>query len=290
MPGFTRIDPSTFYSKGRGYGLKDAQVCALFDARQPEPLYQNFICIEKGGLAVDLPNGRYHVFVNLDNPSGFWGEYQTYKTRSILAQGQPVISESMTFESFRKKYFRNWDTEDLPSDDTFTKYQLAAFHEKQFDVDVTNGQLDLDFRGEAFACSVSAVIIYPAEKAPEGNKFLDYVVRRRRFFFDNYFHRALHKPTGDALAPTEADAKNGLIAFMRDPMQDVFYNDTPRKDEIGRPVRGFALAGQSEPLTVSIVPLADLGPVTVSISDLAGPGTIASRDVALATCPTVSPA
>ena len=56
-----------------------------------------------------------------------------------------------------------------------------------------NGQLMLDFRGDAYACSVSAVVIYPVEKADQGRKFLDSVVEKRRFFFDNYFHRILHK-------------------------------------------------------------------------------------------------
>ncbi len=88
MPGFTRIDPSTIYSKGRGYGLKDAQIWRAFDVLQPDPLYQDFICIEKGGLAVDVPDGKYHVFVNIDNPSGFWGEYQVYRQRAVLAQGK----------------------------------------------------------------------------------------------------------------------------------------------------------------------------------------------------------
>ncbi len=207
MPGFTRIDPSTIYSKGRGYGLKDAKIWRAFDVLQPDPLYQDFICIEKGGLAVDVPNGKYHVFVNIDNPSGFWGEYQIYKQRSILAQGKPVVQEKMDFEAFKKKYFRFWNTEDSPEDNTFDKYQRAYFQEKEFDVDVTNGQLTIDFQGDNWACSVSAIIICPAEKAEQGKKFLDYVVSKRRFFFDNYFHRILHKPTGDALAAAVADTR-----------------------------------------------------------------------------------
>ncbi len=84
MPGFTRIDPSTTYSKGRGYGLKDARIWRGADVLQPDPLYQDFLCIEQGSFVVDVPNGRYHVLVNVDNPSGFWGEYQTYRQRSIL--------------------------------------------------------------------------------------------------------------------------------------------------------------------------------------------------------------
>ena len=88
-----------------------------------------------------MPNGKYRVFVNIDSPSGFWGEYQVYRKRAILAQGKPVVTETMDFEAFKKKYFRFWNVEDLPSDNTFDKYQKAYFHEKTFDVDVTDGQL-----------------------------------------------------------------------------------------------------------------------------------------------------
>ena len=45
-------------------------------------------------------------------------------------------------------------------------------------------------------------------------------------------------------------------------MQDVYYNDTPRKAEIGQPVTGFGFAGQYEPITVGVCPLVDLGKVT----------------------------
>ncbi len=97
MDGFTPITPGTLYSKGRGYGLKNAQIWRAFDVLQPDPLYQDFICIESGGLAVDVPNGKYRVFVNIDNPSGFWGEYQVYRKRAILAQGRPVVQRDHGF-------------------------------------------------------------------------------------------------------------------------------------------------------------------------------------------------
>jgi hypothetical protein len=148
MESFTPITPSTLYSKGRGYGLKNARVWRAYDVLQPDPLYQDFICIESGGLAVDVPNGQYRVFVNMDNPSGFWGEYQVYRKRSILAQGKPVVTDAMDYASFLKKYFRFWDIEDLPADNTFDKYQKAYYQEKVFDVAVTNGQLNIEFQGE----------------------------------------------------------------------------------------------------------------------------------------------
>jgi len=259
------------YSKGRGYGLKNARIWRAFDALQPDPLYQDFICIESGGLAVDVPNGKYRVLVNMDSPSGFWGEYQVYRKRAILAEGKPVAVDTMEFDAFKKKYFRFWNVEDLPTANTFDKYQKAYFQEKTFDVDVSDGQLNIDFQGENWGCSVSAVVIFPLEKAAAGEKFLKYVEQKRRFYFDNYFKRVLHRATGDPLRPTAADQQRGYVVFTRDYMQDVYYNDTPLREEIGKPLLGEAFAGEYEPLTLAVVPLKDLGKVTVTAGDLSGP-------------------
>src|SRR5262249_2954499 len=158
----------------------------------------------------------------------------------------------------KAKYFRFWNVEDLPTDDTFDKYQRVYFREKRFDVDVKDGQLNLEFHGENWGCSVSTVVIYPVAKSAEGEAFLRYTEARRRFYFDNYFKRSLPEPSGGPLRPTEAERSRGFVAFQRDPMQDVSYNDKPRKEEIGDVIRGEAFAGEYEPVTVAVVPLRDL--------------------------------
>ncbi len=275
MDGFTAITPATMYSAGVGFGLKNAKIWRAVDALQPDPLYQDFLCIESGGLAVDVPNGDYRVFVNMDSPNGFWGEYPAYRERSILAQGRKVVSDTLDFKAFQKKYFHFWDTEDLPSDNTFDKYGQAHFSEKTFDVAVRNGQLYLEFQGENFACSVSAVVIFPVEKAAEGARFLEYVRERRRFYFDNSFKRVLHRATGDPLRPTAEDARRGYVVFQRDPMRDLYYNDTPFQGELGKPLEAGAFPGQIAPATMAVLPLKDLGEGGVAVSALAGPqGTI----------------
>jgi len=270
MEGFTAITPATRYSPGRGYGLKDARIWRAFDALQPDPLYQDFICLEAGGLAVDLPNGKYRVFVNVDSPSGYWGEFQTYRRRSILAEGRPVVNETMDFEAFKARYFRFWNVEDRPNDVTFDKYQKTYFDEKRFDVEVTDGQLNLDFQGENWACSVSAVVIFPVAQAARGEEFLAFVQAKRRFYFDNVFKRVLHPFTGDPLRASDEDRRRGYVVFHRNFMQDVFYNDAPFERERDDLVRGEAFAGEYEPVTISLAPLRDLGKVTVSASDLTG--------------------
>ncbi len=65
MEGFTPLDQGKTYSKGRGYSWKNARFWRGFDALQPDPLYRDFLCVEKGGLAIDVPNGKYHLFVNM---------------------------------------------------------------------------------------------------------------------------------------------------------------------------------------------------------------------------------
>jgi hypothetical protein len=270
MDGFTAITPATLYTSDRGYGLRNAHVSRAVDSVDADPLYRNSLAIESGGLAVDVPNGKYRVFVNMDSPAGFWGEYQIYRDRSIRAQGKVVVAEHQDFASFRKKYFQFWDQDDLPADNTFDKYDRAHFHEKVFDVAVNNRQLYLEFKGENQACSVSAIVIFPVARAAEGARFLDFVREKRRFYFDNAHKRVLHRPTGDALRPTAEDAARGYVVFQRDFMKDVFYNDTPFRGELANALTGEAFAGQESPVTVSILPLKDLGRGSVTASALSG--------------------
>ena len=124
------------------------------------------------------------------------------------------MRETMDFDGFKKKYFRFWNVDDLPGDNTFGKYQKANFREKRFDVDVKDGQLNLEFQGENFACSVSTVVVFPVARAAQGEAFLKYLEARRRFYFDNYFKRVLPEPSGDALEPTAADRRRGFVAFQ----------------------------------------------------------------------------
>ena len=271
LDGFTAITPGTLYSPGRGFGLKNAKIWRAFNVLQPDPLYQDYICIEAGGLAVDVPNGTWRVVVNVDAAAGFWGENQIYRTRSIVAQGKTVVSEKLDFQGFQKKYYAFWDKDDLPNESTFDKYSNVHFSEKTFDVEVTNGQLFVEFRGENWANSVSSLVAFPVEKAAEGKRFLEYAKERRRFYFDNGFKRVLHRATGDPLQPTAEDTRQGAVLFQRDLMKEVFYNDTPFRSETGKELSGDAFPGQIVPLIAGVVPLKDLGSVHAAISDLAGP-------------------
>jgi hypothetical protein len=271
MEGFTPLDMSKTYTKGRGYGWKDAHFWRAFDALQPDPLYRDFVCVERGGLALDVPNGTYHVFVNMDSPSGFWGEYQRYRRRALVLEGV-AHEDALDLESFKRRYYRHWEQDDLPTEDTFDKYQVPYFAEKEYDVEVRDGQLNVEFRGEDWACCVSAIVVYPQAKAAEGRRFLDFVKERRRFHFNNAFKRVLHPPTGEPPRPTDEERSRGFLAFTRDWMSDVYHNDRPLPGERADGLSGEAFAGEYEPVTVSVLPLHDLGRVAATVTDLRGPG------------------
>ncbi len=282
MPGFTRIDTTTLYNEGTGLGLKDATVWRSYDVLQPDPLYQDFICIEKGGIAVDVPKGKYRIVVNMDNPSGYWGEYQVYEERKLIVEGQDAVVDKMDFDSFKQKYYRHWLTEDMPSDNTFDKYQIPYYNEHTVDADVTDGQLNIEFLGSNWACSVSSIVIFPIDKADKGNKFLSWVKQKRRTYFDEEFRRVLHEPNGDAVKPDARTADIGFIPFVRDYTKDIYSNDTPTSAESTAPIiRGAAFQDEKEPLTVALYALQDIKEATVSVSDLTGPGTIVKENVSI---------
>jgi len=78
--------------------------------------------------------------------------------------------------------------------------------------------------------------------------------------------------------PSKTDESAGYILFSRSPLEYVFPESRPKKSEIIDRFSLIVARNEFEPLTFSLHPLRDVGPVTVTVSDLRGlQGTI-SRD------------
>ena len=127
MEGFTAITPATQYSRGRGYGLKDARIWRAFDALQPDPLYQDFICIEAGGLAVDVPNGRIACSSISTAPPDSGASTRPFASARSWPKAGRWCAKRWISTTFKAKYFRFWNVDDLPADNTFDKYQKTVF-------------------------------------------------------------------------------------------------------------------------------------------------------------------
>jgi hypothetical protein len=269
MEGFDAADTATFYSAGRGYGWQNAKIWRAFDARQPEALTQDFVCPEAGAFRFDVPNGQYHVVMNIESPGGFWGETQNYRKRSITANGKVAYQSTMDVEGFKARYFRFAATEDTPGVDPYDRYLTPMDKWVSFDADVTDGKLEVGFSGENWAICLSAMIVYPQAKAEAGQKFLKWVDQRRRVQFGSNFKQVVAAPAG-AKAPA-----SGYVLFQRHFMAPPAAHDGPREGELlgeGAALALTAAKGENTQIAFSLQPgAADIGKIDVQVSPLAGP-------------------
>lgn len=84
----------------------------------------------------------------------------------------------------------------------------------------------------------------------------------------NRFHLLEHPEDIPAPVPTEAQRQRGCVPFVRNYLEDVYYNSNPRPREIRTDLRLFAAPGEYEPVTLAIKALESLSEVTVTCSDL----------------------
>jgi hypothetical protein len=143
FPGFTPVHPDSAYAADKGFGWVGSN---NFDGRnyeQPDSLTCDFIRLSDGQkFAVDVPNGKYVVHIMLDTPS-YW-EVTQFNTRKLLANGKEVFTQTISNEEFLKDwFFRYQDTEDIPGTDVWQKYVGDRYQPKTFEVDVTNGKIEL---------------------------------------------------------------------------------------------------------------------------------------------------
>lgn len=264
MAGFQKVVTTMGYASGRGFGWFKADLWRSFNALQPDALYQDFICPRSGSFRVDLPNGRYKVVMNIDSPGGYWGEVQVYEKRRVVANGVTVVNETMDASKFKKHYFRNAHREDLPGLDTFSEYVEKMFNLKEFEVEVSDGKLDLRFEGDGFAISLSSLIVFPLEKRAEGEKFLGWVTEQRRSQFNDYFKQILPKKTG---VPAPA---GDYALFSRYFMKPVNAYDGPLDQElIGPDGLSASLAqGEEGAVTFSVQPSGSLAAFDIGVTDL----------------------
>jgi hypothetical protein len=266
MPGYTQITAGTLYTAGRGYGWNGGSARA-FDGMQPDPLFQDFVFTADGIFQVDLPNGKYHVIMNIDCPGGFWGEVQRFTNRQVAVNDKTVIDEKMTSDDFAKKYWRNAHKEDAPGLDTFEQFVQTMFDIKQFDVDVTDGKAVFNFKCDgSWGITLSAMVIYPQSKADAGKKFWDWTTEQRRAMFNDYFKQVVPKAVG-AKPPVE-----GYAVFSRGNALPANGNDGPQpQDAIPADGLSYSIAKDEEQSIRFVVqPGSDIGEIDLQVSDFVG--------------------
>ncbi len=273
FPGFTAVHKDTSYSEKLGYGWLGGNPRDERDYEHPDTLTGHFVrCAGGETFAVDLPNGDYVIYLIMDAPQ-YW-EYSYFSTRSVEAQGERVIHETVTPEQFLQKYFfLHQDDEDLPGTDIWSRYIDAHFQPKTVKASVTNGQLKLRFLGDTWGLTLSTLVIFPQKSSDAGQAWLSQLEKRRRAEFSNSYVEVVRK--ADPKPELSADElSNGYVLFTRDLEKEISYNSAPgaeKSDSRDVKLNWLCSPGEYASGNFAIYPLKDCGAVTVAASELSGP-------------------
>lgn len=207
--GFVPVIGGDWYRSRVGYGIEPGSVLShIKDRRHPTNLLRDWIGFKSGGIAIDLPNGKYTVTVYMEDP-GYWEYFPSWTKRQIVAETDIVVNQTQTYETFLDRYFRHESDADVPGVDAFKKYVGGVrYTPLEFDVDVADGQLNVHFISEdVYACAVQAVVIFPTAKKELGHSFLAELMDAQKEEFDNEYVQAIYTPTGSAAATSDSESQ-----------------------------------------------------------------------------------
>ena len=80
---------------------------------------------------------------------------------------------------------------------------------------------------------------------------------------------------------SKEDIANGYTVFMKNYSEDVYPNTLPGKDDLRKEVLLFGTPGEYEPAVLCVLPLTDLKQISVSVTDLTGPGKILNTNISV---------
>jgi len=277
-PGFTAIGPTTVYGKdGAKAGLRYAMTRGQArDNAFPTRLYQDHLFMAGQDFIVDVPNGKYHVWVMYDD-CGYWGgETCTHRKRAIEAEGKPAWSEDRGADGPSDYLFHFENVEPRPGQNIWELYMKYLFTPRRFEVDVADGQLNLRFSADNGPSSkVSALIIYLDSKKAEAEAWVKEIEARNRKEFET---RAIALgPKAPPIAERLAQTAIGYPALE----QDLSFFDLPSKST-GKLERSAA-RGQRVSFTFSVAQSKDdAAEFKVIASPLSGPGgAISEKEIEL---------
>lgn len=286
MPGFSKVTKDTAYDRAPGFGwLPGGQFARDFDMqemlgrhRPPDDLCRDFCMPLRATFAVDVPDGKYGVWLMMGPPGNGYGPW--FRRRSVTANGKKVVDQSFDARSFRAYEYAFQDEEDLPGDDLWTKYIRKLFVPQRFDVDVTGGQLTLDIDAESspWCAMINGLAVWPKSSEAQAEQWLAALDATRK---DQYEAGHVEKlpPAPAPYAPTAAEKSRGFVTFVHAPDREVQINSVPLPSEARQTTLDAAGSpGETLNVCLGLLPLQDCGLVKGAVCILKnGATTISGR-------------
>jgi hypothetical protein len=281
MPGFTPICVSDMYNAARGagwaagsrFGKDGFDISEILGRhRPPDDLCRDFVDVIDGTFCIDVPNGTYSVWLMLGPPGNGWRPI--FNHRTVYANGKQVVDQKFDAQSFKAHEFAFQDYEDLPDDDLWARYINVLFMPAIFDVEVTNGRLELRFdgHGEPWTAMVNGLVTWPKTQDKDAQRWLANFANLRREQFLAY-HVEVPAETPRPYTATEEEQKRGYVRFIHLPDDEIQTSTTPTKEQTAIAAVDLAgTPGEFQDGCFGIYPIKDCGITRFSVTDLTGNG------------------
>ncbi len=226
-PGFTGIAARHLYSKDVGFGFVDADIWRSHDSLYADTLLRDGVFINKGQFRVDVPNGKYVVWL-VTNALGEWFEH-FWLRRRITVQGKVVLQEQRTsVHDYLNDFLRFSDIEPQPQDNAYDLYLKPLFAPIEVEVTVNDRKIVIDCDGDDSAILLNALIIYPVAEKEQGRRFIEQLHAQSRQEFNNICRRVKSEPQVDPGAISPADKARGYYTALIDSNIQLRYNQVIR--------------------------------------------------------------
>ena len=238
LTSFKGMYPDTMDEERRGYGIQNTSTfgAAAQDREHPDDLLRDWVSFMAGGINFHLPPGQYGVWFVIED-AGYWEYYQNYKQRAVAVSGGASSNQTMSLSEFWSDYYAHADEEDLPGQSSWHRYIKPRYLDRaQFLIaTVAAGEplaVQLD-SPDRFACTLSALLIWPMELNASATSFLQELEGRLLQQYNMNYMQSLPSARGTQLTkPATPDLKDRLVFFSPHITTVVEANSNPFPGEV----------------------------------------------------------
>jgi len=271
--GFKQVTHKTLYTRELGYGwdktdrLRSLAAGGRSSPGAPDALMGDYVHANGRDFVVDAPRAQYRAVAYVDGYQ-LHGRVR-FRGYRIRVAGKDVARFDWTHDQFLSSdyFFKDWDRDFDPEDAVWERWADKLHRTETFDVTPVNGRIRINFSRDM---QVFGLIIYPTDKEGEAKKAIERLdERRKQEFYETFFPRAIPEP--EPLPRLSAsDQARGYLVSSRHVFEPIGFHAAPKREEMNRPLEMFASLGEYETASFTVLPLADLEKVTVSVGDLRG--------------------
>jgi hypothetical protein len=263
-PGFQPVAPGTAYTPERGFGWIGETRPAAVLRDLPDDLARSIVRTSPPcTLRIDMPDGEYRAWFLIGDSGLGESIIPTDVDWSIRCAGNDLLRHRPDAKTwYETVMFRNFADWWQPDADVYGRFVAPQYQEHVVPLTVAGGAAVLECAG----VPLGALMIVPAgqERALRDDAARLRADRRRGVSV-----RLVAPPAETPVDVTEDDRRRGYVVFARDLAAPILPGSGPQRGERVTSLVVAATPGEMEPISFAVHPLANLGTVRVTVSDLA---------------------